>query len=124
MRIDCFSYLDRRLIRSAVVHSAMRDQEYKNACAEKVKASRSTLTDSLRKLGFKVGESHGNFVLATPATHSAQQLYLDLKQQGILVRYFNQPRLTDKLRITVGTEAQNQLLLETLRELVGAVQPS
>lgn len=111
-------------IATLVGAAAMRDQAYKNACAEKVKASRSILTDELRKLGFKVGESHGNFVLAMPATHSAEQLYLGLKQQGILVRYFNQPRLTDKLRITVGTEAQNQRLLETLSELMSAVQPS
>lgn len=111
-------------IATLVGAAAMRDQAYKNACAEKVKASRSTLTVELRKLGFKVGESQGNFVLAAPATDSAERLYLGLKQQGILVRYFNQPRLSDKLRITVGTEAQNQLLLKTLSELMGVVQPA
>ncbi|PSB28894.1 histidinol-phosphate transaminase [Chlorogloea sp. CCALA 695] len=93
--------------------AAMRDQNYKNICAEKVKVSRAKLTVDLRKLGFTVRDSYGNFVLATP-TLSAEHIYLSLKQHGILVRYFNQPGLQDKLRITVGNDEQNQLLIETL----------
>lgn len=94
--------------------AAMRDQVYKEACAQKVKTSRTKLTVDLKNLGFTVGESQGNFVLATPSIQKAEDLYLGLKDRGILVRYFNQPGLNDKLRITVGTEAQNQRLIETL----------
>jgi histidinol-phosphate aminotransferase len=46
-------------------------------------------------------------------------LYLGLKERGILVRYFNQPGLSDKLRITVGTDEQNQILIEALISLLG-----
>lgn len=95
----------------------MRDQQYKNTCAEKVKASRAKLTVDLSKLEFTVRESQGNFVLATPATNRAEYLYQSLKQRGILVRYFNQPGLTDKLRITVGNDEQNQILLTNLIDL-------
>ncbi|HEY9846489.1 MAG TPA: aminotransferase class I/II-fold pyridoxal phosphate-dependent enzyme, partial [Candidatus Caenarcaniphilales bacterium] len=98
--------------------AAMRDQAYKNACAEKVKASRAKLTTDLRELGFRVRDSQGNFVLATPATSQAEPLYLALKEQGILVRYFNQPGLADKLRISVGNEAQNQTLIKALASLI------
>ncbi|MBE9141064.1 histidinol-phosphate transaminase [Nodosilinea sp. LEGE 07088] len=94
--------------------AAMQDQAYKNDCATKVKTSRATLTQALRDLGFKVLDSHGNFVLATPPQPRAEQLYLALKEQGILVRYFKQPRLDDKLRISVGTDAQNQALIAAL----------
>lgn len=97
--------------------AAMRDQQYKNTCAEKVKLSRARLTVDLSKLGFTVRESQGNFVLATPATNQAEHLYLSLKQRGILVRYFNQPGLTDKLRITVGTDEQNQILIAALVDI-------
>jgi len=97
--------------------AAMRDQQYKNTCAEKVKLSRAKLTVDLSKLGFTVRESQGNFVLATPANNQAEYLYQSLKQRGILVRYFNQPGLTDKLRITVGTDEQNQILLTNLIDL-------
>ncbi len=104
-------------IATAVGTAAMRDQAYKNACAEKVKASRAKLTADLKNLGFTVLDSQGNFVLATPAGGNAEEIYLALKERGILVRYFNQPGLADKLRITVGTEEQNQILIEALVSL-------
>lgn len=98
----------------AVGTAAMRDQSYKNACADKVKKSRTKLTVNLNNLGFTVLDSHGNFVLATPPEGNAESLYLKLKEQGILVRYFKQPGLENKLRITVGTDDQNQTLMEAL----------
>jgi histidinol-phosphate aminotransferase len=101
-------------IATAVGTAAMQDQEYKNACAEKVKASRTQLTLDLKNLDFAVLPSQGNFVLVTPIAPNAEQLYLALKDRGILVRYFNQAGLSDKLRITVGTNEQNQTLMEAL----------
>ena len=98
--------------------AALLDQDYKNAQAEKVKRSRSRLTTALRKLNFAVLPSQGNFVLVTPPVNSAETLYKALKQRGILVRYFNQPGLNHQLRITVGTDAQIDTLLETLSKLL------
>lgn len=97
--------------------AAMRDQAYKNTCAEKVKASRSKLTLDLKQLGFQVAESQTNFLLAQPPNNNAEAIYLALKERGILVRYFKQPGLENKLRITVGTDEQNQTLLEALLHL-------
>ncbi len=107
-------------IACAVGAAAMRDQAYKNACAEKVKVSRSKLAIDLKQLGFELRDSQTNFLLVQPPSHqnSAEQIYLALKQQGILVRYFKQSGLEDKLRITVGTQAQNQMLIEALLHLV------
>ncbi|MGV0026218.1 histidinol-phosphate transaminase [Phormidesmis priestleyi] len=97
--------------------AAMLDQDYKNACADRVKASRSQLTVDLRSLGFQVWDSQTNFLLMQPAHHNAEFLYQQLKAKNILVRYFNQPGLEDKLRITVGTDSQNQILVEALRQI-------
>ncbi len=94
--------------------AAMRDQDYKKVCAEKVKRSRTKLSHDLKNLGYMVLESHGNFVLATPPKSNAEETYLKLKETGILVRYFNQTGLSDKLRITVGTDDQNQALINAL----------
>ena len=97
--------------------AAILDQDYKNACAAKVKRSRTVLTQELQKLGFHVLPSCGNFVLVTPPAHDtldAQAIYLALKERGILVRYFNQPGLDNKLRITVGTDDQIQRLIQEL----------
>lgn len=105
-------------IATAVGTAAMRDQAYKNECAEKVKESRSRLTVDLKNLGFTVLDSQGNFVLATPPEGNAEALYLALKERGILVRYFKQSGLSDKLRITVGTDEQNQTLIEALVSLM------
>ncbi|KAB8318093.1 histidinol-phosphate transaminase [Tolypothrix campylonemoides VB511288] len=101
----------------AVGTAAMRDQAYKNACADKVKISRTKLALDLKNLGFTVLDSQGNFVLATPTEGNAESLYLALKELGILVRYYKQPGLEDKLRITVGTDEQNQRLIEALVSL-------
>ena len=97
--------------------AAMQDQAYKNACAERVKRSRRKLAIDLRQIGFDVRDSQGNFLLVTPPNHNAANIYQSLKAKDILVRYFNSPGLDDKLRITVGTESQNQQLLQLLQAI-------
>jgi histidinol-phosphate aminotransferase len=115
----------------AVGAAAIADQGHKNTNAQKIKASRTQMASSLQQLGFHVWSSQANFLLVRvdgaaleeltqPSTRelpsgNAESLYAMLKQQGILVRYFKQPRLSDKLRITVGTPEQNETLIKTLR---------
>lgn len=100
-------------IACAVGAAAMIDQAYKNACVAKIKTSRTKLATDLKQLGFRVWDSQTNFLLVQPQL-AAEYLYQQLKERGILVRYFRQPRLDDKLRITVGTDEQNQALVEAL----------
>ncbi|MCY6491409.1 histidinol-phosphate transaminase [Leptolyngbya sp. GGD] len=104
-------------IATLVGAAAMRDQNYKNECAEKVKRSREKLAIELRQLGFKVWDSQTNFLLTQPPGNAAK-IYEALKQQNILVRYFNQPNLDDKLRISVGTDEQNRILINTLSQIL------
>ena len=59
-------------------------------------------------------DSQGNFLLVTPPHNRAAAIYQSLKEQNILVRYFDSPGLDDKLRITVGTDEQNQKLLQAI----------
>jgi histidinol-phosphate aminotransferase len=105
-------------IACAVGAAAIRDQAYLKQCTERVKASRAKLTLDLKQLGFQVPESQTNFLFVAPPKGNAEEIYLGLKQRGILVRYFKQPGLDDKLRITVGTDEQNQTLIEALLHLV------
>ena len=84
------------------------------ANAARIRASRSRLSGDLEGLGFRVWPSQANFLMARPPDGDAEQVYCDLKARGILVRYFKQPRLEDKLRITVGTDEQNAALIEAL----------
>ncbi|NJR51740.1 MAG: histidinol-phosphate transaminase [Leptolyngbyaceae cyanobacterium CSU_1_3] len=104
-------------IACAVGAAAILDQPYKNACADRIKTSRTRLTIDLKQLNFRVWDSQTNFLLVQPPQRNAEFLYQRLKSQNILVRYFNQPKLEDKLRITIGTNDQNLTLVEALTEL-------
>ncbi|MGL5834605.1 MAG: pyridoxal phosphate-dependent aminotransferase, partial [Waterburya sp.] len=105
-------------IACAVGAAAISDQVYKDECAEKVKRSRTQLAIKLKKLGFNFRDSQTNFLLVRPPRGNAEEIYLALKNKGILLRYFKQPGLEDKLRITVGTDEQNQILIEALLSLI------
>ena len=86
-----------------------------------VRGARDRLADELAALGFSAPPSQANFLLAqAPArsTLTAQDIYLALKERGILVRYFDAPRLKDKLRITIGTPEQNSRLVAALTALL------
>ncbi len=102
----------------AVGAAAIADRDHKTANAEKIKASRAKLAVSFKELGFDVWPSQTNFLLVRPPNGDAERIYQTLKVRGILIRYFNQPRLEDKLRISVGTEEQNQILIKTLKEIL------
>ncbi|MEH2314042.1 MAG: histidinol-phosphate transaminase [Nostoc sp.] len=101
-------------IACAIGSAAITDQAYKNACVAKIKTSRTKLATDLKQLGFHLWDSQANFLLAQPREGNAEYLYQKLKERGILIRYFKQPGLDDKLRITVGTDEQNQALVEAL----------
>jgi histidinol-phosphate aminotransferase len=97
--------------------AALADQSSARASWAAVRDERQRLTGTLREAGFTVPDSQANFCLARVpegAAAGAAQLYAGLKDQGILVRHFDTPRLRDHLRISVGTPAQNDALLTAL----------
>ncbi len=101
----------------AVAAAALDDQSHMLANVEKVKTSRAKLTADLQSLGWKVWASQANFLLVRPGDGQAERMYQDLKAHRILVRYFQEPALDDKLRITVGTPQQNQALIDALKKM-------
>ena len=102
----------------AVATAAIKDQKYFAETTEKVKKTRGTLIEQLRDLGFEVLQSHSNFVLAKCKNCKADVIFNKLKERMIYIRYFNLPGLDDKLRITVGTDEQNNILISTLKEIL------
>lgn len=97
--------------------AAIYDQDYKNATAENIKQSRAKLTRDLQSLDWTVWPSRANFLLARPADGEAMNVYETLKDDGIFVRYFQHPDLKDKLRITVGTDEQNNTFMNKVRTI-------
>ncbi|ENU10426.1 histidinol-phosphate transaminase [Acinetobacter calcoaceticus] len=106
--------IDRFAIAAAV--ASFEDQAYFEEQLQRVISSREKLVDDLTALGFKVLPSKANFIFASHLTHDAGQLAQQLREQGIIVRYFNKPRINQFLRITVGTDEQNMRLVQTLKQ--------
>lgn len=97
---------------------AIADQAYRGAIAQKVMGDREQLAADLRTNKFRVWPSFANFLLVQPPHNIAQRLYQGLKEKQIMIRYFNEPGLDDKLRITVGTPEQNARMVSALKELL------
>ena len=100
--------------------AAIRDTDYTHDTIARVRTSRRWLGDQLATLGYRVWPSEANFLLVRPPDGRAKDVYEGLQDKGILVRYFPTARLADKLRITVGTEADNERLVGALTALVQA----
>ena len=104
-------------VAAAVGAAAVRDVEYTRETVERIRTTRTRLGRALAGRGFRVWPSQANFVLARPADGDALRLYRGLRERGVLVRYFAEPGLADKLRITVGTDRQTARLLSALADL-------
>jgi histidinol-phosphate aminotransferase len=96
----------------AIGLAAIRDQDHKNANAEKVKAARAELARQLTDRDCRVWPSQTNFLLVGVPGGKAAEAGEALKRRNVLIRYFKHPAsMADKLRITVGTDEQNDALL-------------
>jgi len=102
----------------ATATKAIEDQKYFAETVAKIRGQRMWLAQKLESLGFVTLPSHANFIWAEINRPPAGQVYLRLKRRGILVRYFEQPRLKRGLRITVGRPGQNKTLIRALSEIL------
>lgn len=107
-------------IATAAATAAIRDQQYFEENVNKVKLERKRLSEKLRGLGFELPESSANFVFLEHKTCKAQEIYEKLVQRNIYVRYWDKVGIDNKLRITVGTKEQNDILLSALKEIVSS----
>lgn len=102
-------------VSAALATKAIEDADYFKQSVEKVKLSRRALTDGLVSLGFEVLPSSANFVMAKHSQIGGGELYGLLKDSGVLVRHFQDERIRDFVRITVGTDEEMCQLLQILK---------
>src|SRR5690606_23447 len=105
-------------IAQRVAHAALSDEAYARESWRKVREERARMREALRALGMPSPASQSNFLLVQVpgGPDAAAALHAQLEAAGLLVRYFgDDPRLADKLRITVGTPEQNERLLAAMR---------
>ncbi|MBE6733123.1 MAG: histidinol-phosphate transaminase [Ruminococcaceae bacterium] len=94
------------------------DDEYIRANCEKIKENREYLVKELKKLDFTMTDSTANFIFAKHSSISGKDIYLRLKEKGVLVRYFDKERLKDYTRITIGSKEQLEVLIDKLKEII------
>lgn len=97
---------------------ALEDEEYTQKNCKTVAENREFTTEALRKLNFTVLDSVANFVMAAHPDIPGGMLYQKLKDKGILVRYFGTERLAPYVRITIGSRAQMEALLQAVTEIL------
>ena len=103
-------------VAQAVALAALKDQRWMKANARKVVKTRTAFAKALAQRGWDVIPSEANFVFAKPPAGGpdAAKLFAYLKTKNIFVRYFPGPLTGDRLRITIGTDAQMAALLAAL----------
>jgi len=99
--------------------AAIADEAYFQQGRSYVIAGRERLVAGLARLGFDVLPSAANFVFARHPGHEGKALAAELRARAIIVRHFHAPRISDYLRITVGTNEQVEKLLAALGEILG-----
>ena len=96
----------------------IEDYAYVERNCKEIAEIRKFATDELASLGFTATDSSANFIFARHEKAEGKELYFRLKEKGVLVRHFDTERLTDYLRITVGSKEQMQILVSTLKNIL------
>ena len=97
--------------------ASVLDTAYFEQTCQQVIDLRQSLTAELTALDYQVLPSHANFIFVRPKDGNASAVASALREQGIIVRHFDKPRINEYLRITVGTAEQNNRLIEALQAL-------
>jgi histidinol-phosphate aminotransferase len=101
--------------------AALQDEAYFQHTRQQVIDAREQLVSDLQALGFEVLPSGANFIFARHAGYTGEQLAAGLREQAVIVRHFKKPaRIADFLRITIGNDAQNLVLIQALTGLLRA----
>jgi len=99
--------------------AAIEDVAWFEECRRKVIESRQRVSGALSQRGFDVLPSQANFVFARHPGHSGADLAAGLRARSILVRHFNKPRISDFLRISIGTPEECDRLIEAIDAVIG-----
>ena len=99
---------------------SMEDEPYFEACCAAIRENRAWTTEALEALGFQVLPSQANFIFAQSERISGKALYEQLKEAGVLVRWFDQDRIRNFVRITIGSKEQMEALIAEVKRLLAA----
>ena len=98
--------------------AAFKDNDYLERTTAMVNNTREQTTRQLTSLGFEVLPSSANFVFAKHSHLNAESIFQALREYGIIVRYFDKPRINEFLRISIGTDQEMATLVNALSEII------
>ena len=96
----------------------LEDEEQTKANCRAIMENREYTVAELQKLGFRVLPSSANFIFAVSEKIGGRELYLKLKERGVLIRHFDRPEIAAWVRITIGTREQMDVFLKNVREIL------
>lgn len=103
--------------------AAVRDREYFEENVRKIIKTREWAKEEMRTLGFVLTDSRANFIFARHPRYDAKRLFEELKREHIYVRHWDDERIGQYLRITIGTREEMKILFDflekTLRPTIG-----
>ncbi|NNE37541.1 MAG: histidinol-phosphate transaminase, partial [Gammaproteobacteria bacterium] len=115
---DSFNAYPLDTLAIAGASAAFDDRESFAKNTRKVIATRERIAKKLTELDFYVVPSSANFLMAQHKTYLAEDLYLKLKENGILIRYFDMPRINNFVRISIGTDEDMDTLCRCLTTIL------
>lgn len=98
--------------------AALDDDAYYKRCNGEIIANREYTSQALMQMGFSMPQSRANFIFASHPNISGKTLFTKLRERGVLVRHFDKPRISDYLRITIGTKEQMDAVISALRAIL------
>lgn len=98
---------------------SIKDDEYFRETVEKIKITRDKTMKELEALGFSFPKSMANFIFAKHKEVSGLKIYEQLRKRNIYVRHFNKPKISNYVRITIGTDREMEVLIQSLKEIIG-----
>ena len=99
--------------------AALKNQAYFDENCHKIAETREYVKAELKQLGFTVTDSKANFLFAKSEKIGGKELYLSLKERGVLIRHFESERIKDFNRITVGSREEMEIFLKNVGEIMG-----
>ena len=98
--------------------ATLQNSEYTAKNCQTIMENRAWTVKALEELGFTLTDSKANFLFAKHPAIDGKALYQKLKERGVLVRHFDKARISDYIRITVGTAEQMQVLISKIGEIL------
>ena len=99
----------------------MQENSYYMANCKRICDTREIVTKSLREMNFEVLDSKANFIFAKHESISGMDIYTKLRENGILVRHFTDEKIKDYNRITIGSEEEMKVFVDTMKMIVKGV---